>query len=172
MLKYKIIESPIGPLTAVVRQDQLVYLAFDAGLGELSQKHIARHFKGEEVVEGDHPVLGETARQLGEYFSGQRQDFDLPLEPHGTDFQKDVWNQLLTIPFGKTTSYGEISTKLSSAARAVGAANGQNPIPVIIPCHRVIAGDGQLQGFAGGLDTKEKLLRHEGVSVFVSPKLF
>jgi methylated-DNA-[protein]-cysteine S-methyltransferase len=172
MMKQKIIDSPIGPLTAVVRNDELIYLAFAAGLGKLGEKHIGKHFKNEDIVAGDHPVLSATAQQLGQYFSGERKEFDLPLNPHGTEFQKAVWQELLTIPFGKTSSYGELSDRLNSAARAVGAANGQNPIPVIIPCHRVIAADGNLQGFAGGLETKEKLLRHEGVATFVSPKLF
>ena len=108
-------------------------------------------------------LLDEVVRQLVEYFAGERLDFDVPLDPVGTDFQRDAWTALRRIPYGDTVSYGEQAERSGdrSKARAVGAANGQNPIPVIVPCHRVIGSDGSLTGFAGGIDAKRWLLDHE-----------
>ncbi len=108
--------------------------------------------------------LAESVRQLREYFAGRRKDFDLPLAPEGTDFQRKVWRKLQEIPYGETISYGELAKRVGNpkASRAVGSANGKNRIPIVIPCHRVIAGDGGLGGFGGGLTTKEKLLALEG----------
>jgi methylated-DNA-[protein]-cysteine S-methyltransferase len=107
-----------------------------------------------------HPILLETERQLKEYFAGNRREFSLRLDMRGTPFQKDVWEALLAIPFGETRSYGQIAKQIGrpSASRAVGAANGSNPIPIVVPCHRVIGSTGKLTGFGGGLDVKEKLL--------------
>ena len=111
----------------------------------------------------DHPVLRKTEQQLQEYFSGKRKTFSLKLNPGGTEFQKKVWQALLTIPFGETKSYLELALQVGNrkACRAVGAANGKNPISIIIPCHRVIGRDGKLTGFAGGLETKAQLLSLE-----------
>lgn len=108
-------------------------------------------------------LLKETIKQLEEYFEGKRDFFDLPLEPNGTEFQKKVWKALIEIPYGETRSYGEIAKVIGNekAARAVGMANNKNPIPIIIPCHRVIGANGKLVGYAGGLDIKEKLLELE-----------
>ncbi|OPJ54728.1 methylated-DNA--[protein]-cysteine S-methyltransferase [Clostridium chromiireducens] len=108
-------------------------------------------------------LIKEAIRQLNEYFQGKRNVFDLPLEPKGTEFQKRVWNALKEIPFGETKSYGDIAKIIGNekAARAVGMANNKNPIPIIIPCHRVIGSNGKLIGYAGGLDIKEKLLKIE-----------
>ncbi|HSR66219.1 MAG TPA: methylated-DNA--[protein]-cysteine S-methyltransferase [Xanthomonadaceae bacterium] len=115
--------------------------------------------------EGDDAVLEETRRQLGEYFAGTRRDFELPLAPRGTPFQHDVWRALATIPYGTTISYAELAARIGqpAAMRAVGAANGRNPLPIVVPCHRVIGADGSLTGFGGGLPTKRFLLRLEGV---------
>jgi methylated-DNA-[protein]-cysteine S-methyltransferase len=109
------------------------------------------------------PVLRETAKQLAEYFAGKRLDFDLPLAPRGTGFQERVWRALTRIPFGVTWSYGELARAIGrpSASRAVGAANGANPIAIIVPCHRVIGANGTLTGYGGGLPTKRWLLAHE-----------
>jgi methylated-DNA-[protein]-cysteine S-methyltransferase len=109
----------------------------------------------------------ETARQLREYFAGRRQSFELTLDVSGTPFQRAVWNALLTIPFGETRTYGELARQVGrpSAARAVGAANGQNPVAIVAPCHRVIGAGGALTGFAGGLDAKARLLRLEGARI-------
>ena len=109
----------------------------------------------------DHPVLRAAADQLAEYFAGERTTFDLPLAPLGSSWQRSVWEQLLKIGYGETASYGEIAARLgktNAASRAVGTANGSNPIPIVIPCHRVIGANGTLTGYAGGLDRKQLLL--------------
>ena len=115
------------------------------------------------------PLVKKTAAQLNEYFAGKRKVFDLPLKPEGTDFQRSVWQALLTIPFGETRSYREIAVQTGNpkACRAAGMANNRNPIVIIIPCHRVIGANGDLTGYGGGLDIKKYLLELEG-----SPRLF
>ena len=152
----KTIPSPVGRLTLV---------ASDAGLAAVlwendSPKRVPLTVSGEDAK---HPVLREAERQLKEYFAGKRTSFDLPLDFHGTDFQKRVWKALLKIPFGETRSYAQIARALGkpTAMRAVGAANGRNPISIIAPCHRVIGKDGTLTGFAGGLKAKAHLLALE-----------
>ena len=112
-------------------------------------------------------VLARARQQLSEYFARTRTTFDLPLAPTGTPFQRRVWDALRAIPYGTTTSYGELARRLdgASATRAVGAANGKNPIPIIVPCHRVVGSRGELTGFGGGLDRKRWLLEHEGVAL-------
>lgn len=115
------------------------------------------------VADHEHPVLRETELQLGEYFAGERREFSLPLDPVGTQFQKKVWQALREIPFGQTRSYGELARIVGNAraSRAVGSANGRNPLSIVVPCHRVIGATGKLTGFAGGLGIKAKLLRLE-----------
>jgi methylated-DNA-[protein]-cysteine S-methyltransferase len=115
-------------------------------------------------VSPDNPKVVNVFKQLKEYFGRQRKEFDLPLEIFGTEFQKDVWNELKKIPYGETISYGELANRMGdkNLMRAVAAANGANPIPIIIPCHRVIGADGSLTGYGGGLDVKQKLLELEG----------
>jgi methylated-DNA-[protein]-cysteine S-methyltransferase len=140
-------------------------LASDAALIAVVWR-IGRHSDlpfAEARLDANQPVLRETARQLDEYFAGQRREFDLPLDPRGTDFQRSVWTALRAIPFGETRSYGELARQLGnpSAMRAVGAANGGNPISIVVPCHRVIGANGSLTGFGGGLDAKAWLLAHE-----------
>ena len=114
------------------------------------------------------PVLVAAVAQLREYFAGERTAFDLPLAPDGTDFQRRVWEQLRLIPYGTTVSYGELARRLGapSASRAVGAANGRNPIAIVVPCHRVIGADGSLTGFGGGMDAKRVLLDLETGALF------
>jgi len=109
-------------------------------------------------------VLARAGQQLGEYFAGTRTTFDIPLDAPGTAFQRRVWDALRAIPYGTTLSYGELARRLGDvrATRAVGAANGKNPIPIIVPCHRVVGANGALTGFGGGLDRKRWLLEHEG----------
>jgi methylated-DNA-[protein]-cysteine S-methyltransferase len=145
-----VIDTPIGVLGLV---------ASDQGLQSVV-------FGGRGVrAEGRSAVLDETAAQLDSYFAGELVAFDLPLELHGTDFQRSCWLALASIPYGRTVSYGEQARRLGlgpDAARAVGAANGQNPLPIVLPCHRVIGADGSLTGFGGGLPTKRFLLEHEG----------
>ena len=118
----------------------------------------------EEIMEkNETALLKQAINELNEYLDGKRSSFDLPLEPKGTEFQKKVWNALKEIPYGETRSYGEIAKVIGNekASRAVGMANNKNPIPIIIPCHRVIGANGRLVGYAGGLDIKEKLLEVE-----------
>jgi len=111
-----------------------------------------------------HPLVREGVRQIREYLSGQRREFDLPLGLHGTDFQQQVWRQVLAVPYGQAATYQELADAIGNpkAVRAVGAANGKNPLPLIVPCHRIIGHDGHLVGYGGGLWRKEWLLRHEG----------
>ena len=118
----------------------------------------------EALCSPEEPLLADCARQLAEYFSGTRRVFDLPLHPVGTAFRMKVWSELQQIPYGQTTTYGELARRVGNArgARAVGGANHHNPISIIIPCHRVIGADGSLTGYGGGLDMKEALLRLEG----------
>ena len=145
-----VLDSPIGPLGLIASDLALQAVLFDG-----------RRIR----PEGSAPVLDEAARQLAAYFEGDLVTFDLPLELHGTDFQRQCWLALATIPFGQTVSYGEQARRLglgSDKARAVGAANGSNPLPIVLPCHRVIGVDGSLTGFGGGLHVKRFLLEHEG----------
>jgi len=146
--------SPIGPLTLVAEAGQLVALYLDA------QRH--RPDEDSFGTPGDPRAapFAAAARQLDAYFAGQLTEFDLPLAPAGTDFQRRVWAALQTIPYGQTWSYAQLAEKIGSASavRAVGLANGKNPIAVVIPCHRVIGSDGSLTGYGGGLDRKRFLL--------------
>lgn len=148
--------SPIGPLTLVAVDGHLTGLYMDA------QRHRPpEHAFGVPGDIADEP-FASAAGQLAAYFAGQLKAFDLPLAPTGTPFQRRVWSALLTIPYGRTWSYGELARQVGSASRAVGLANGKNPIAVIIPCHRVIGSDGSLTGYGGGLDRKRYLLDLEG----------
>lgn len=115
------------------------------------------------VEQSDTPTLRKAAQELSEYFAGNRKEFDIPLNPKGTDFQKSVWNALCTIPYGKTMSYGQVAAQIGNpkASRAVGMANNKNPIPILIPCHRVIGANGKLVGYGGGIWIKQKLLELE-----------
>jgi methylated-DNA-[protein]-cysteine S-methyltransferase len=137
----------------------------------LGERHKAEDVMSELRAKGFEPewnaeALSEVTKQTAEYFSGQRKDFSLPLAPEGTTFQQHVWQELLKIPHGQTLSYGELATRVGNpkASRAVGAANGQNPISLMIPCHRVIGSDKSLTGYGGGLNVKEALLKHEGAA--------
>lgn len=142
--------SPVGMLRLYAAADELVavYLPGDGAPDGIPQRA---------------DVLVRTADQLAEYFAGERRAFDLPLAPRGTGFQTMVWRALMRIPFGETCSYGDIARTIGrpAASRAVGAANGSNPIPIIVPCHRVIGSSGALTGYGGGLPTKRWLLDHE-----------
>lgn len=153
---FKTIESPVGTLRLV---------ASDKGLAGVwwAERNRPVRVRG-DVESPRHPILMETERQLREYFAGRRKRFDLKLDFVGTPFQRSVWKALLTIPFGETRSYGQIAKQVGrpSASRAVGAANGQNPVAIVAPCHRVIGSTGALTGFGGGLEAKQRLLRLEG----------
>ncbi len=148
--------SPVGELTIV---------ASDTGLRAVlwPVEKDGRVTFAEDVQPGNHPVIDATKEQLDDYFAGDRTEFLLPLDPVGTEFQQSVWNALLTIPHGETSSYGELAAELGkpSASRAVGSATGRNPISIVVPCHRLVASSGKLTGFAGGLEAKQWLLNHE-----------
>lgn len=156
MIAFRHVTSPVGPLLVAASDDALVAIEF----------HKNRHpVKGNgDWREGDNALLRETEQQLRSYFDGDRQMFDLPLAPRGTAFQQQVWATLAKIPYGKTWSYRDLAQRIGkpAAVRAVGAANGRNPIPIILPCHRVVGADGSLTGFGGGLPTKQFLLKLEG----------
>ena len=148
---YSHVNSPVGPLLVAVCDRGLVALEF--GRGKIPAGWVESDEKTAPYV-----------RQLKEYFAGRRRQFDLPLDLRGTDFQKRCWRELLKIPYGETRSYADIARAIGNpaAVRAVGLANGQNPIAIIVPCHRVIGSDGSLTGYGGGLETKRKLLELEG----------
>jgi methylated-DNA-[protein]-cysteine S-methyltransferase len=152
---HAVIDSPVGPLTLVCSTDnELTGLYMDE----------QRHRPAEDLFGArDDSLLPEVAVQLAEYFAGARTSFDLPLKMTGTPFQQEVWAALQDIPYGETTTYGELADALGKpqAARAVGLANGKNPISIIVPCHRVIGSTGSLTGYGGGLQRKQQLLAHE-----------
>jgi len=141
--------TPIGPLTVFIEDGALIVVEAGAVPGP----------------GGDDPLLIETRRQIDAYFDGKLQTFDLPLKPQGTPRQKEIWAAMSAIPYGETRSYGELAKRIGSAARAVGGACGANPIPIVIPCHRVLGADGAIGGysFADGAETKRRLLALEGV---------
>jgi len=156
-LSYKLIPSPIGKLKLVASDEGLVAI--------LWENDRPRRVRLADLVENPaHPMLLRTEKELNEYFSHKRKAFTVPLDMRGTYFQKQVWEALLGIPFGETRTYGQLANQLGNpkATRAVGAANGRNPIAIIVPCHRVIGFSGRLTGFAGGLDAKDHLLKLEG----------
>lgn len=146
----KIVNSKIGNIVIVEKNQSIIELKV------IKEKNI-------DIIESDTPLLKKASEQINEYFSGKRETFDLPLNPEGTEFMKKVWKQLLNIPYGETKTYKQIATEIGNekAARAVGMANNKNPIPIIIPCHRVIGSNKKLVGYALGLDVKEKLLKLE-----------
>ncbi|AUA33076.1 methylated-DNA--[protein]-cysteine S-methyltransferase [Pseudomonas sp. SGAir0191] len=154
---YTLMPSPVGTLTLVSQDQRLIAVLWE-------QERENRVRLGPLQRDDRCPVLIETAHQLSEYFAGKRQRFDLALAFTGTAFQRQVWDALLSIPFGETRTYGQIAQQIGnpSAVRAVGAANGRNPISIIAPCHRVIGASGGLTGFAGGLAAKQLLLALEG----------
>ncbi len=161
MYHYSFLDTPIGTLTLIADDAALVEVWFPnhtehdggAGVDELDGA----------VLDPEHTVLRRASDQLSEYFAGTRTTFDVPLAPEGTPFQLAAWRALSTIPFGETVSYGEQAKRLGdpNKARAVGAANGRNPLPIIVPCHRVVGSSGQLTGFGGGVESKAWLLDHE-----------
>ena len=151
---YTRMESPVGPLLLV---------ADDSGLRRIDFVHGRTPAAADPEWHDDAEPLRETIHQLRAYFAGELEAFDLTLAPAGTPFQRTVWNRLCEIPYGETISYGELARRIGNpnAARAVGLANGSNPIPIVIPCHRVIGSNGKLTGYGGGLPIKEKLLALE-----------
>ena len=155
-LVYKIVESPVGKLKVVASDKGLVAVLWQ-------NDKPGRVRLGELTENPQHPILLKAEKQLAEYFAGKRKEFSVALDMRGTDFQKNVWEALLAIPFGETRSYGQLAKHLGNpnASRAVGAANGKNPLSIVVPCHRVIGSTGKLTGFAGGMQTKAQLLSLE-----------
>ena len=153
---YTRMASPVGTLTLVATDQGLAAILWENDRPLRVRLNLAAEERG-------HPVLVETERQLGEYFAGRRKQFTLKMDVSGTPFQRKVWNALLTIPFGETRSYRQIAEQIGKprAVRAVGAANGRNPLSIVAPCHRVVGSTGALTGFAGGLDVKAHLLAFE-----------
>lgn len=152
MTIFTILDSPIGPLS----------VAREARGGAITEIHFFARTKDDWQRDDD--AFDDIAAQLRDYFAGTRREFDLPLAPAGTDFQQSVWNVLRTIPYGRTWSYLDVANAIGkpSACRAVGAANGANPLPIVVPCHRVIGTNGSLTGFGGGIEVKKRLLALEG----------
>ncbi|WP_312112946.1 methylated-DNA--[protein]-cysteine S-methyltransferase [Brevibacillus reuszeri] len=167
-LGYTTMESPIGPLVLASTEEGLCYIEFadeEYGL-ETLHRWCKKTFLGISPERDD--AINETAKmQINEYFAGERQTFDLPIVLYGTPFQKTVWNELKNIPYGETRSYKDIALAIgaSKAVRAIGGANNRNPIPIIIPCHRVIGSNGAMVGYGGGLSIKEHLLTLEDAQV-------
>lgn len=162
---YDELDSPVGRLVIVATDKGLHALAWPHKQGQDEQGK--RHDLSTRARrEPDHPVLAETRKQLGEYFAGRRTDFDLPLAPQGTAFQMKAWRELRKIPYGATISYAEQARRVGDIrkARAVGTANGSNPISIVVPCHRVVAKSGALAGFGGGLENKRYLLELEATA--------
>jgi methylated-DNA-[protein]-cysteine S-methyltransferase len=149
-------ESPVGLLRLMADENGLTGVYLPSHKGEPPP---VQAWEGAAP-----PVLLSAREQLDEYFAGKRTVFDLPLAPRGTEFQQEVWRALREIPYGETRSYGELAARVGrpGAARAVGAANGRNPVSIIVPCHRVVGASGALTGYAGGMERKQWLLRHEG----------
>jgi methylated-DNA-[protein]-cysteine S-methyltransferase len=151
-----VVDSPVGALTIVASDDGVRAILWP-------DDDPARVRLAETIDDPSHPVIAATVGQLVQYFDGERTDFDVPLDPVGTEFQRAAWAALRSIPYGTTVSYGEQAERMGDRrkARAVGAANGRNPISIVVPCHRVVGANGALTGFAGGTDTKAWLLSHE-----------
>ncbi len=159
---WTVVDSPVGELRLVATDEAVLAIEFSPFRGLANGRPL-----GERA--DDQPLLKETARQLAAYFARALREFDLPLAPAGSAFQQRVWEQLRLIPYGQTASYGEVARRLgmtNAASRAVGLANGRNPIPVVVPCHRVIGANGTLTGYAGGLDRKQLLLSLEQDALF------
>lgn len=157
MIRYRRIATPLGPLFATAVGDTLTGLYYEGG------RHAPQISPGWVEDFGAGP-LAECARQLAEYFEGTRREFELPMMPGGTPFQRRVWDEIARIPYGETLSYAELARRAGApgSARAAGAATGRNPLSIIVPCHRVIASGGSLTGYAGGLERKTRLLEIEG----------
>ena len=153
----KQLDSPIGRLSLIATDQGLSHVLFD-------QQVPADVGLDDDPAQADaHPVLVAASVQLEEYFAGQRQEFDIPLDLKGTEFQRAAWLALASVPYGETRSYRQQATAIGrpNAVRAVGAANGKNPVPIVLPCHRIVGSDGSLTGYGGGLPIKEYLLSHE-----------
>ena len=154
-VRHRYLDTPIGRLTLVADGDALIEIRLAPPRADDGPAH-----------DGSDAILDRAASELGEYLAGSRTSFDLPLSPRGTEFERRVWGELARIPFGRTVSYSDVAAAIGRprAVRAVGAANGRNPLPIVVPCHRVIGKSGDPVGYAGGLAVKAWLLEHEGAA--------
>ena len=161
-VRYTWLDSPVGRLLVAGDEAALILIGFERGRRPLQP--------APAWIPAERP-FAEAARQLRAYFAGRLREFDLPLGAEGTSFEQQVWGELVRIPYGRTISYGELARRVGrpSAARAVGLANGRNPLSIVIPCHRVIGANGSLTGYGGGLETKQWLLEHEGARLTLPP---
>jgi methylated-DNA-[protein]-cysteine S-methyltransferase len=169
VLTWTVIDSPVDELLLTSADGALRSIWFSPHKAKRTTTFVEEMTRAGGVRDDDEPVLVLVRTQLEEYFAGQRREFDLPLAPAGSDFQQQVWSGLRTIPYGVTWSYGELAAAIGKgpvASRAVGLANGANPISIVIPCHRVIGADGSLTGYGGGLERKRFLLELEQPSLF------
>ena len=157
---FQVLTTDIGPLTLIADEDALLEVRFG------DEGSVPPRAEGAEP--DGNSLLMEAARQIGEYLRGERRDFDVPIRLEGTDFQLLVWNALRTIPYGETRTYAQVAARIGrpKAVRAVGGANHNNPLPLLVPCHRVVGTDGRLVGFGGGLEIKRRLLELEGTALF------
>lgn len=164
---FTIIASPLGDILLARNENGLSHISFQEGTSAIEPTAVSTT----AVWQQDDTAFADATAQLNGYFAGELREFDLPLAPEGTPFQQQVWQALQTIPYGTTSTYGKLAAQLGKpmASRAVGAANGRNPLPIIIPCHRIIGANGKLTGFRGGLRFKEALLALEGT---IAPTLF
>ena len=159
---WTVTDSPVGQLRIVEHDGAITAIEFEPFVSVPTGRPMGER-------DDDHPLLKQAVEQLRAYFARELKEFDLPLAPAGSAFQQRVWQQLLTIGYGETASYGEIARRLgmtNAASRAVGLANGRNPIPIVIPCHRVVGANGTLTGYAGGLERKQILLQVEQDALF------
>jgi len=156
-------QTPVGALRLLAEDHYIIRLDFDNSSDTALRRFLQRNFGSEVISHGTSPVLQQAKNQLEEYFAGARQTFDLPLKLYGTDFYKSVWQALADIPYGETETYGQLARRVGcpKGSRAVGQANHNNPIAIILPCHRVVGSGGRLTGFGGGLPRKETLLALE-----------
>lgn len=159
--RHRWVTTPLGDYVLAAEGEALT------GVWRRDQSHPPRPERLGEAAGGTDPLLDTAERQLLAYLAGEREDFDLPLAPHGTDFQQEVWRLLRAIPRGETTTYGGIARELGRprGSQAVGAAVGRNPLSIVVPCHRVLAADGAMTGYAGGIETKQALLLLEGAAL-------
>lgn len=159
---WTVTQSPVGQLRLVANDEAITRIEFEPFRAPVDGRPLGPR-------DDDHPLLVEAVRQLTAYFAGELTEFDLPVDPVGSEFQQRVWKELQSIGYGSTASYGQIAVRLGmtpAASRAVGLANGRNPVPIVVPCHRVIGSDGTLTGYAGGLERKRTLLGLESGALF------
>jgi O-6-methylguanine DNA methyltransferase len=156
------VDSVGGPLSVFATESEIIRISFGRKTIDDDRAFLNKHFSRFQEYEGHNEVSLQLENQLKEYSAGERREFSIPVQLLGTEFQVKVWRRLMEIPFGLTVSYQHLADLLSSSARAIGMANALNNLPILVPCHRVIASDAKLQGFAGGLPLKKVLLEHEG----------